>query len=65
MRILQSSLNKKINEINKDDCMNTKETIGNLYPDQTLCVRIAENKIAAIGGAWSDSAKELQWVLFS
>ena len=58
-------VNKQVKEVKKEDCINADNTIANLYSDQTLCVKTTEGFIAAIGGSWTTSPGELEWVLFS
>ncbi len=49
-------IDKNINEIEREDCVNILGTLGLLNSGQTLCVKTKEGNIVAIGGSWEDTA---------
>ena len=57
-------VNKQIQDVKKEDCINADDTIANLYSGQTLCVKMTNGLTAAIGGSWKTTLSELEWVLF-
>lgn len=57
-------LNKPLKDVKKEDCIKADDTIANLNPGQTLCIKTTKGKYAAIGGKWKDSPAELEWILF-
>ena len=58
-------VNKQIKDVKKDDCITVQDTIANLYPGQTLCVKTTKGLYAAIGGSWTTAPGNLEWELFS
>lgn len=58
-------LNKPIKDVKKEDCIIGYDTIGDVYSEQTLCVKTRKGLIAVIGGSWKTSPQILEWELFS
>lgn len=58
-------VNKQIKDVKKEDCTKSKDVVANVYSGQTLCVRTREGIIAAVGGSWTTTPSELEWVVFS
>ena len=59
------AVNKKIENVNKEDCINVKGTFEYLYSGRSLCIITKEGQIAAIGGYWENTENaELSWKVF-
>ena len=59
------TIDKKIDDVEKEDCIGKKGQFEWLYSGQSLCVITKENQIAAIGGEWEDTENaELTYKLF-
>lgn len=60
------TINKKIENVNKEDCINVKGTFEYLYSGRSLCIITKEGKIAATGGYWENTENAaLNWKVFS
>ena len=60
------TINKKIESVNKEDCIGAKGTFEYLYSGRSLCIITKEGKIAAIGGYWENTENaNLSWKVFS
>ncbi|MCH8003443.1 MAG: PEGA domain-containing protein [Nanoarchaeota archaeon] len=60
------TIDKSIDDVEKEDCVGIKGQFEWLYSGQSLCVITKENEIAAIGGVWDDTENaELTYKLFS
>jgi|TARA_B100001964_G_C14216702_1_gene593157 hypothetical protein len=60
------TIDKNINDVEKEDCAGIRDQFEWLYSGQSLCVITKENNIVAIGGEWEDTENaELIWKLFS
>ena len=59
------TINKKIENVNKEDCIGVKGTFEYLYSGRSLCIITKEGRIAAIGGYWVNTENaELIWKVF-
>ena len=59
------AINKNIESVNKEDCINVKGTFEYLYSGKSLCIITKEGKIAAIGGYWENTENaNLSWKVF-
>lgn len=60
------TIDKNIDSVKKEDCINVKGQFEYLYSGQTLCVGTNEGEIAAIGGNWDNTEDaKLSWKVFS
>ena len=60
------AINKKIESVNKEDCIGIKGTFEYLYSGRSLCIITKEGQIAAIGGYWVNTENaNLSWKVFS
>ena len=60
------TIDKSIENVKKEDCIDIKGQFEFLYSGQSLCVITKENEIVAIGGEWENTENaELKWKLFS
>lgn len=60
------TIDKNIDDVEKEDCRGIKGQFEWLYSGQSLCVITKENKIASIGGEWEDTENaELTWKMLS
>jgi len=60
------TIDKNIDEVEKEDCSSIKGQFEWLYSGQSLCIITKENKIAAIGGEWENTENaELTWKILS
>jgi len=60
------TIDKSIDDVEKEDCIGIKGQFEWLYSGQSLCVITKENEIAAIGGVWQETEnEELTYKLFS
>lgn len=58
-------INKKIENVNKEDCIGIKGTFEYLYSGRSLCIITKEGQIAAIGGYWENTENaNLSWKVF-
>jgi len=56
------TIDRGIDEVEKEDCIGTKGQFEWLYSGQSLCVITKEGQIAVIGGSWEDTENaELTW----
>lgn len=59
------AINKKIENVNKEDCVGVKGTFEYLHSGRSLCIITKEGKIAAIGGYWENTENaNLSWKVF-
>ena len=59
------TINKKIENVNKEDCVGVKGTFEYLYSGRSLCIITKEGQIASIGGYWENTENaELIWKVF-
>jgi len=49
------TIDKNIDEVEKEDCSSIKGQFESLYSGQSLCVITKENEIVALGGEWEDT----------
>ena len=60
------TIDKKIDDVEKDDCIGIRGQYEWLYSGQSLCVITKEGLIVTIGGTWEDTINaELSWKVFS
>jgi len=59
------AINKKIENVNKEDCIGAKGTFEYLYSGRSMCIITKEGQIAAIGGYWENTENaNLIWKVF-
>lgn len=59
------AINKKIENVKKEDCVGVKGTFEYLHSGKSLCIITKEGQIAAIGGYWVNTENaELSWKVF-
>ena len=59
------AVSKKIENVNKEDCIGTKGTFEYLHSGRSLCIITKEGRIAAIGGYWEKTENvNLIWKVF-
>ena len=59
------AINKKIENVNKEDCIGVKGTFEYLYSGRSMCIITKEGQIAAIGGYWENTENaNLSWKVF-
>ena len=58
-------IDKNINEVKKEDCVDILGSFGLLNSGQTLCVNTKEGYIVALGGTWKETeGSTLTWKMF-
>lgn len=59
-------IDKKIDDVKKEDCEDLRGQYELLYSEQTLCISTKEGETAAIGGKWDQTENaKLKWKLFN
>jgi len=60
------TINKDIEEVQREDCVGINGQYEWLYSGQSLCIITKENNVGAIGGLWDDTENaELTYKIFS
>tara|TARA_Y100000310_G_scaffold345857_1_gene471553 strand:- start:4879 stop:5643 length:765 start_codon:yes stop_codon:yes gene_type:complete len=57
-------IEKPLNDVTKQDCINPKSAVLNLFSGNSICIKTSEGSIFAISGSWEEKPETLQWKSF-